>query len=239
MRKRTLTRGSSNRGRAVDRKRTKGSAHTAESSATVERIIESAHRVLLQVGHAALTTRRVAEAAGMTHGNLNYHFPSKRDLLRALIGHLLKSYAQRFEAFLSDPNYPLGQDLDRLVRWLCTDSIAPDTVRTFRELWALSLQDAEICHAVDDFYDEAIAGVSKILRDARPQADPSAIDLLLHLFAMVSEGGTVLYGTRRERIVPHERILDLIPVLIGVIAPDLQPSVAEPGVHASTRRRSR
>src|SRR5208283_2937171 len=92
-------------------KREVRSSAGAESNATVDRIIESARMVLLKDGYAAFTTRRVAELAGMTHGNLNYHFPSKRDLLRALIARLLMTYSQRFEAFLSDPNYPIGQDL--------------------------------------------------------------------------------------------------------------------------------
>lgn len=211
-----------------------------ESSATVERIIESARLVLLKDGHAAFTTRRVAEAAGMTHGNLNYHFPSKRELLRALIARLLKSYSQRFEAFLSDPELPLGQELERMVRWLWTDAITPETVRVFRELWALALHDAVICRAVDDFYDEALAGVSQLLRKVRPKADTGAIDLLLQLFAMVSEGGTVLYGTRRERTIPPERIFELVPRLIELIAPDLLNPTDKDGDHSQrTRGRGR
>ena len=215
------------RGRAARKKASRRSPKVVESSATVARIIESSRQVLLAHGHAALTTRRVAEAAGMTHGNLNYHFPSKRDLLRALIAHLLKSYNQRFEAFLSDPNYPLGQDLERLVHWVWSDAITTETARTFRELWALSLHDPVICRAVDDFYDEVMAGVAELLRGARPEADAAAIDLLVQLLALISEGGSVLYGTRPERVVPHARILELAPVLIKVIAPDLMHPIGE------------
>jgi len=37
--------------------------------------------------------------------------------------------------------------------------------------------------------------------------------------------GSVIDGTRREHVVAHERILDLLPTLIGVVAPDLlQPT---------------
>jgi len=227
--------GSITRRRTGARRPAKPRPKTVQSSATVDRIIESARQVLLQHGHAAFTTRRVAEAAGITHGNLNYHFLNKRNLLRALISHLLKSYSQRFEAFLSDPNYPLGQDIERMVRWLWTDSISYETTRTFRELWALSLHDPVICRALDDFYDEAMAGVTQILRDARPGTDTAAIELLVHLLAMVSEGGAVLYGTRPERIVPHERILELVPLLIGLIAPELQRPIDENGVAHTDR----
>lgn len=228
--------------RTPARRTTQWSRNGAQPNAIVERIIESARQVLLKVGHADLTTRRVAEAAGMTHGHLNYYFPSKRDLLRALIAHLLKSYAERFEAFLSDPNYPLGQDLDRLVRWLWTDAVSLETVRIFRELWALALHDPVIGRAIDDFYSDAMAGVASILQQARPRADAAAIAMLVQLFAMISEGGTILYGTRRERAVPHERILELVPLLVDAIAPELhQPadSAAEEVRAVSSRGRAR
>ncbi len=221
MKSKSSVRAALKRARPAKKKTAARTPKAVEPSATAARIIECARQVLLQHGHAAFTTRRVAEAAGMTHGHLNYHFPSKRDLLRALIAHLLKFFSQRFEAFLMDPNYPLGEDVERLARSLWSDSISYETVRTFRELWALSVHDPVICRAVDDFYDGAIAGVSQILRDRRPKVDPAAIDLLVQLLGLISEGGTVIYGTRRERAVPHERILDVVPILIRVFAPDL------------------
>ncbi len=158
----------------------------------------------------------------MTVGNLTYHFPSKRELLRALIAKLLTDYSRRFEAFFfTDPTAPVGQELQTLVRWLFTDSITVETVHTFRELWALALHDAVIRRAVDDFYDEAMASVAQILQLARPKADARTIRDLVQLLAIVSEGMTVFYGTRRERAAPHERLVELVTGLIGVIAPDL------------------
>ena len=90
----------------------------AGSGPTVERILDGARRILIENGYAAFTTRRVAEAVGMTVGNLTYHFPSKRELLRALIGKLLADYSRRFEVILADRDAPEGKKLENLVRWL-------------------------------------------------------------------------------------------------------------------------
>ena len=193
-----------------------------EGGPTVERILESARAVLVTHGYAAFTSRRVAEAAGMAVGNLTYYFPSKRELLRALIARLLRSYAQRFETFLTDSKHSPAVDLEMLVRWVWTDAIDVDTTRTFRELWALALHDVVIRRAIDDFYDEAMSGVVRLLKHARPHADLQSIQLLVQLIAMVSEGGSVLYGTGRERVVPHASILELVPRLVDLIAPELR-----------------
>jgi AcrR family transcriptional regulator len=215
-----------------------------ESGPTVERILESARVVLVRHGYAAFTSRRVAEAAGMAVGNLTYYFPNKRDLLRALIAQLLKSYAQRFETFLRDSKRSPALDLEMLVRWVWTDAIDDDTTRTFRELWALAPHDVVIRRAIDDFYDDAISGVVQLLKQARPHADVRKIRLLIQLVAMVSEGGSVLYGTRRERAVPHVRILELVPRLIDLVAPELRFAAETsckdgPRLFASTSDRAR
>jgi AcrR family transcriptional regulator len=203
--------------------------HSKESVPTVELILESARVVLVTRGYAAFTARRVAEAAGIAVGNLTYHFPSKRDLLRALIARLLQSYARRFETYLKDSNRSPALDLEALVRWVWTDAIDVDTARTFRELWALALHDVVIRRAIDDFYDDAMGGVVQLLQQARPHADVQTIRLLIQLATMVAEGGSVLYGTRRVRAVPHARILELVPRLIDLVAPELRIAADKSG----------
>ena len=135
-------------------------------------------------------------------------------------------------------------DLEMLVRWVWTDAIDDDTTRTFRELWALAPHDVVIRRAIDDFYDDAISGVVQLLNQARPHADVRKIRLLIQLFAMVSEGGSVLYGTRRVRAVPHVRILELVPRLIELVAPELRFAADTscndgPRLFASTSDRAR
>ena len=119
----------------------------------LDRILEGARQVLLTHGYAGFTTRRVATAARMRPGNLSYHFPSKRELLRALIATLVDDYSKRLAAFLAEPGVPLGKEIQTLVAWLLSDAVADETVRIFRELWAISLHDAVIRRAADDFYD--------------------------------------------------------------------------------------
>ena len=49
------------------------------------KILEAAERVVRERGAAALTFEEVVAASGVTRGGITYHFPTKDDLLRALV----------------------------------------------------------------------------------------------------------------------------------------------------------
>ena len=201
-------------------------AVASASHTTIDRILQAARDVLIKHGHAGFTTRRVADAAGISPGNLSYHFPSKRQLLRALITRLVADYSRQFGAFLSDAEIPAEEGLQHLVRWLLNDAVREEGVHTFRELWAVSLHDPVICRAIDDLYDELMGHVEALLRRSNPQVDANAIREVVQYLALMSEGSIVLYGTRRRRAVSFDRIIELTISLIDRIAPGLRPSEA-------------
>ena len=204
-------------------------ATKSASQATIEHILRAAQDVLVKHGHAGFTTRRVANAAAISPGNLSYHFPSKRELLQALIARLVADYSSQFQAFLSNAEIPAGQELQHLVRWLLADAVTEVGVHTFRELWAMSLHDPVIRRATDDLYDDLMAHVAALLQRSHPNADATAIREAVQYLALLSEGSIVLYGTRLQRVVSFDRIIELTIFLLERIAPDLKTSVASPG----------
>ena len=48
---------------------------------TEERFLDAAERLLVEVGYAGITTRRLAEEAGANHGLVHYYFGSMEELL--------------------------------------------------------------------------------------------------------------------------------------------------------------
>ena len=50
-------------------------------STTEQAFLDAAERLLVDVGHAGITTRRVAEEAGANHGLVHYYFGSMENLL--------------------------------------------------------------------------------------------------------------------------------------------------------------
>jgi TetR/AcrR family transcriptional repressor of nem operon len=69
-----------------------------DGSATRERILDAAQRIVLERGFAATSVDAVLEQAPTTKGAFFHHFPSKNDLGRAL----LERYAAADERMLAD-----------------------------------------------------------------------------------------------------------------------------------------
>jgi AcrR family transcriptional regulator len=65
---------------------------------TVETIMEAAVRVLRRDGYAGLTTRRVAEVAGVSVGSLYQYFPDRRAIVAELVRRRVDAFVAAVEA---------------------------------------------------------------------------------------------------------------------------------------------
>ena len=152
----------------------------------------------------------------MTPGNLTYHFPTKVKLVRAMISRLVARYSERMQTLLRQ-----GPHLEAVIRWFMADAVAEDTVRLFRELWAMSLHDRVVRDAVDDLYDEVLDRIASALQRDHPSVDPGTIREIVQFLSLMTEGSTVVYGTHRERIVGHEQMVEFALRVVRWLAPDL------------------
>ncbi|MFD9960913.1 TetR/AcrR family transcriptional regulator [Amycolatopsis sp. NPDC058986] len=67
----------------VGRPRASGAAASSQNAR--EAVLEAAGELFTGAGYAATTTRAIAERAGLRQASLYYHFPSKEDILAALL----------------------------------------------------------------------------------------------------------------------------------------------------------
>jgi molecular chaperone DnaK (HSP70) len=131
-----------------------------------------------------------------------------------LIHQLLEAYSRQLDDLLSSPDIPVGQELEMLAHWLLLENVDEQTVRISRDFWAMALHDEVIRNAVDDFYDELLERLVQLLARSRPDAELTAIRELVQFLTLLSEGTAVLFGTRRERKVSFERIIELAAPLL-------------------------
>ena len=105
---------------------------TSARSAAEEALLDAAERLLVEVGHAGITTRRVAEEAGVNHGLVHYYFGSVENLLvRAL---------ERFTERLIDRQSDLyGSDEPFVEKWRTAMRYLVDEDVTYEKAW-LELQ---------------------------------------------------------------------------------------------------
>ena len=134
-------------------------------------IVDAARSSILADGYAALSTRRVAELAGVPLSQIHYHFGSKRQLILAVLAaeneRLLERQAEMFDA----PD-PLWVRWDRACDYLDAD-LASGYVRILQEMIAAGWSDPEVAASVRDM----IGGWYRLLGDVARREAERGVDL--------------------------------------------------------------
>jgi AcrR family transcriptional regulator len=115
---------------------------SANRSDTAIVLLEAAERCLQRHGVAGLSTRKVAEEAGMPLSQIHYHLGSKRGLLLALLDHQNQKLLARQEAMFARPQ-PLWERWMKACDYLEED-LASGYVRILQELIAAGWSDPKI-----------------------------------------------------------------------------------------------
>ena len=128
-------------------------------------IVEAARNALLTDGNAALSTRRVADLAGVPLSQIHYHFGSKRQLILAVLAAENERLLERQAEMYAAPE-PLWVRWDRACDFLETD-LESGYVRILQEMIAAGWSDPELAASVR----EIIGGWFRLLADvARNEA---------------------------------------------------------------------
>lgn len=75
----------------------------ARQQATIA-LMDAAEQLLYEVGYARLTTRSVADAAGVKHSLVHYYFGSMEELLAQTLERFVDQLADALEALYNDPS---------------------------------------------------------------------------------------------------------------------------------------
>ena len=139
---------------------------TAESAADTRAAIIDAARARLRVdGHAGISTRKVAEAAGVPVSQLHYHFGSKEGLLLAV----LESENQRLlerQARMYSADRPLWQRYEQACDFLDED-VESGYVRILQEMVAEGWTNPAVGASVR----ELLSGWYALLTDVAGEAE--------------------------------------------------------------------
>jgi AcrR family transcriptional regulator len=80
----------------------------ARQQATVA-LMDAAEDLLYEVGYAGVTTRAVAEAAGVNHGLVHYYFGSMEELLSQTLERFVEQLAVALETLYEDPSLTFAE----------------------------------------------------------------------------------------------------------------------------------
>lgn len=117
---------------------TEAAQKTVARSTAEEALLDAAERLLVEVGHAGITTRRLAEEAGVNHGLVHYYFGSNEHLLvRALERFTERLIARQRELYAAD--LPFIEKWRTAMRYLMSEDVTYEKV--WLELQALAWND--------------------------------------------------------------------------------------------------
>jgi AcrR family transcriptional regulator len=113
---------------------------------TPRQILDAARACLLDAGYAHLSTRRIAEAAGVGLGHIHYHFGSKRNLILAVLADENDRLLDRQSQMYGD-EAPLWKQWEQACDFLDED-LRSGYVRVLQEMTAAGWSDPEVAAAV-------------------------------------------------------------------------------------------
>ena len=125
-----------------------------------EHVTSLAARLVAREGVAALTFRRVAEAAGSSTAIVSTYFTGKRDLLLSTFRAAASRTTVRFEAAIDAG----GSLQDCLEAWLPLDEDRLTDWRVIVAFWGVAVTDPELAAVQDGHVGRARARVERLLR---------------------------------------------------------------------------
>jgi AcrR family transcriptional regulator len=183
-----------------------GAQKTAARTAAEETLLDAAERLLAEVGYAGITTRRLAEEAGINHGLVHYYFGSNENLLvRALERFTARLIARQRELYAAD--LPFADKWRTAMRYLVSEDVSYQ--KTWLELQALAWNNPDIRARLARVNAEWRAVLTEAFEQPRRE-----LGIGLPLEALVSLVMTFNLGIIIERLggieTGHRELLDWI-----------------------------
>ena len=168
--------------------------------------MDAAERLLVDLGHAGISTRRLAEEAGVNHGLVHYYFGSNENLLARALERFTERLVERQRALYA-ADEPFVEKWRTAMRYLMSEDVSYQ--KAWLELQALAWNDADLRTRLA----RVNAEWRSVLTEAF-EAPHRELGLELPLDALVSLVMTFNTGIMVERLggieAGHRELLDWI-----------------------------
>jgi AcrR family transcriptional regulator len=171
-----------------------------------EALLDAAEQLLVEVGYAGVTTRRLAETAGVNHGLVHYYFGSNENLLVRALERFTERMVER-QRTLYAADGPFVEKWRTAMRYLVSEDVRYQKI--WLELSALSWNNEELRERLARVNGEWRA----VLLDAFEEPH-RALGIAMPLDALVSLVITFNLGVIVERLggieTGHRELLEWI-----------------------------
>jgi AcrR family transcriptional regulator len=189
-------------------------------------ILEAARRRLLADGYAGLSTRKVAEEAGVPLGLLGYYFSKGRLILALVEDENQRLLERQMRMYAEDA--PLWQRYEQACDFL-EDDLESGYVRVLQEMIAAGWSNAEVRDAVRELLGGWYGLLAEVAREAERRHGPLGPFTAEEVATLI---GTTFVGAEALLLLGFDR--DVLPIRsalrrIGVLIRDLEEGRSGPG----------
>jgi len=175
-------------------------------SAAETALLDAAERLLVDAGYAAITTRRLADEAGVNHGLVHYYFGSNENLLLQALERFTERLIVR-QRELYEADLPFVEKWRTAMRYLVSEDVTYEKV--WLELQALGWNKPEVRERLARVNAEWRAVLTEAF-----EAPHRELGIEMPLEALVTLVITFNVGVMVERLggieTGHEALLDWI-----------------------------
>ena len=165
---------------------------TAQKADNRALALEAARRLFIDEGYAAFSMRKVARAIGISQGHLQHFFPTREDLVSAMLEQTAEHYSSIYQTLFGDVE---GHGLARfegVVRFLVQDITNREMTNFFIELWPMTAHNETASTMLRDIYRRNCEGFARVVQELWPTAPAEEVhDMSLQILALID--GLILY----------------------------------------------
>ena len=156
--------------------------------------LTAAETLLIEEGYHNLSMRRVAATAGLTLGNLQYYFPSKDELIKALLENCIQRYLNMFDQIRANAGADPERQFESLIGEILRDLNTKNTTVFFPEVWSLANHDENATRALDAMYERYRLILIEVIGLINPALNSEQLKRLALFISASMEGHTIFIG---------------------------------------------
>lgn len=208
--------------------RNKESETTGKGYERARAILEATRTIFANDGYAGLSMRAVATKVGVNLSTVQHYYPSKDNLIEALLSQTLQDYQAAVDLFT--PSGSQSSNLDQhqfeaLIDYFLDDISTPESSGMLSELWALAYRHTFAADILDQMLTRSRKVFRNLIRNRMPTLAPEQCELRGALMVAQLQGLTLYLATSRPQ---HKELTGLKTAARAAIvhlafAPEINP----------------
>lgn len=172
-------------------------------------IVKEARRILVDEGYENFVLRKIAKNIGIQPGNLQYYFPTKKDLIWEVLSPEISKYSGTYTEVTTTASTGSAKIL-ATVDFLLDDIKVKSTCNIWFTIWALAPHDPEIAEIMDRWYQEYLASLAQLIKASMPNLSEQRANHVARIITALMDGMTNQIGYGKPRHDTLEGIEDEI-----------------------------